>query len=141
MPGAGDYRHFTNLYNDKTTDVDILVGTTSLNNVLAAKSANHQIWVQKIMLSITTHFDTLITFDDDGAGPPIATFTDEATPATTGQGEIPIVWDFGPKGRPLTLGANLDIIIGSAGVIGVVHIEAYEKLGASISYLAGASLQ
>ena len=69
-----------------------------------------------------------MTFDDDGAGPAIAVYTDEATAATTGQGHVPIVWDFGPTGRPLTIGANLDISQSGAGIVGVVHIEAYERL-------------
>lgn len=141
MPSAGDYLFYKNTYSDKSTDVDIVVGTQNYGNVIAPKSANHQLWIQKITLSITTHFDGTITFDDDGAGPAIAVYTDELTPATTGEGHVPIVWDFGPKGRPLTLGANLDIGQAAAGIVGVVHIEAYEKLGASISYLAGASLQ
>lgn len=141
MAGCGDYVHYKNTYSDKTTDVDIVVGTQNYGNVIAPKSANHQLFIQKITLSITTHFDGTITFDDDGAGPPIAAYTDEATPAATGQGMVPIVWDFGPKGRPLTLGANLDIGQSAAGIVGIVHIEAYERLGAVISYLAGASLQ
>ena len=92
------------------------------------------------MLSITSHVDDVYTFDDDGAGPAIAVYTDEATAAVTGQGQLPVVYDFGPKGRPLTLGANLDVSHSSTGVA-VAHIEAYEKLDATISYLAGASLQ
>ncbi len=112
---------------DKTTDAVILVGTTTLNNAVAVKSARHQLFIQKITLSLTTHFDTAITFDDDGAGPAIAVYTDEATAAATGQGAVPVVWDFGPLGYALTAGANLDIIVASAGAVGVVHIEAYER--------------
>ena len=130
MSGAGDYVHYKNLYSDKTTDAEILVGTTALANVIAPKSSSHQIWIQKITLSITTHFATTATFDDDGSGAVVAQHTD----AAAGAGVLSVVvWDFGPKGTPLTVGANLDIAIGSAGLVARVHIEAYEKLGATVA--------
>lgn len=132
-----DYR---NTYTDKTVDVNILTGTAAYADVIAAKSANHQIFIQRITLSITTHIDDTYLFDDDGSGPPIASYIDEATAATTGQGQEPVVIDFGPKGRPLTLGANLDISHSSTGVA-IVHVEAYERLMGVISSNAGASLQ
>ena len=130
---AGDYLHWQLTYTRKVTDQNILVGTQNYADVITPKSANHRIYIQKITLSITTHFDATITFDDDGTGPPIAAFTDEATAATTGQGQEPITWDFGPTGRPLTLGANLDISQSAAGIVGVVHIEAYEKLEGAVA--------
>ena len=139
MPAGGDYTFYKNHYTNKTTNLDIVVGTQNYGNVIAPKTASHQLFIQKITLSITTHFDGTITFDDDGAGPPIAVFTDEATVIPT----VPSSWewDFGPEGRPLTVGGNLDIGQSAAGIVGVVHIEAYEKLGAAISYLAGAANQ
>ena len=125
---AGEYLFYQRRYSSKITDTDIVVGTEDYADIITPKSANHRIYIQKITLSITTHFDATITFNDDGTGPPIAAYTDEATAATTGQGHVPIVWDFGPTGRPLTTGANLDIDQSAAGIVGVVHIEAYERL-------------
>lgn len=130
---AGDYLHWQLTYTRKVTDVDIVVGTQNYADVITPKSANHRIYIQKITLSITTHFDATITFDDDGSGPAIAAYTDEATAAVTGQGHVPVVWDFGPTGRPLTLGANLDITQSGAGMVGVVHIEAYERLEGAVA--------
>lgn len=129
---AGDYVYYKRLYTDKTTEKDILVGTQNYTDVITPKTSNHQLYIQKIALSITTHFDGTITFDDDGAGPPIAAYTDEATAAATGQGHVPIVWDFGPKGKPLTIGGNLDITQSAAGIVGTAHIEAYERLRTDI---------
>lgn len=136
---AGDYAFYRRQYSDKTTDVDVLVGTQNYLNAVAAKSSLHAIYIQKITLSITTHVDQTITFDDDGAGGPVAALTDEATVVPT----VPavVVWDFGPKGLKLTTGANLDITQSAAGLVGRVHIEAYEKLEGPVSYLAGASSQ
>lgn len=130
---AGDYLFYQHYYTDKTTDVAILTGTAAYADAITPKSVNHRIYVQKITLSITTHVDDTYLFDDDGTGPPIASYIDEATAAATGQGRVPVVWDFGPKGRPLTLGANLDVSHSSTGVA-IAHIEAYEKLDAVVAY-------
>lgn len=126
-----DYLHWQFQHKRKVTDLDILVGTQNYDNVISPKTANHRLYIQKITLSITTHFDATITFDDDGAGPPIAAFTDEATVVPT----VPSswTWDFGPTGRPLTLGANLDVTQSAAGIVGIVHIEAYEKLEGAVA--------
>ncbi len=122
----GDYNFYQRRYASKNTNVAIVVGTQNYADVITPKSANHQIYVQKITVSVTTHFDGTMTFDDDGAGGPIAVFTDEATVVPT----VPSswTWDFGPEGYPITKGANLDIGQSAAGIVGVVHIEAYEKL-------------
>ena len=121
---AGDYVHYQSNYTRKTADVDILTGTATYADVLAPKSANHQLYIQKITLSITTHAADVYTFDDDGAGPPIAAHTDAA--AGAGVPSV-VLWDFGPVGRPLTKGANLDVAHSSTGVA-IAHIEGYERL-------------
>ena len=125
MSARGDYGYFQSQYSSKNVSVDILTGTANYADVITPKSANHQIWIQKISLSITTHAADTYTFDDDGAGPNVATHLD-VTPQAAG---VPgcVVFDFGPQGRPLTKGANFDIGHSSSGV-GFVHIEAYEKL-------------
>jgi hypothetical protein len=51
------------------------------------------------------------------------------------------VFDFGAKGYPLTIGEEVDLILSAAGLAGVVVVEAYEKLDATVSYLAGAASQ
>lgn len=122
---AGDYLHWQFQYTRKITDANILVGTQNYADVITPKTANHRIYIQKITLSITTHFVGTITFDDDGAGPAIAAHTDAAAGAGVPSA---VTWDFGPTGRPLTLGANLDITQSAAGIVGIVHIEAYERL-------------
>ncbi len=121
----GDYNFYQRRYASKNVDVDILTGTANYADVITPKSANHQIYIQKIILTITAHAADTYTFDDDGAGPNVATHLD-VTPQAAG---VPsqVVFDFGPSGRPITKGANLDIAHSSSGVANV-HIEAYEKL-------------
>jgi len=52
---AGDYTQAQKYGALVQADVDILTGTASYNNVIVPKSANHQVFLQKITLSITTH--------------------------------------------------------------------------------------
>ncbi len=123
---AGDYLHYQFANTPKVADANILIDTTALADVLTPRSVNHQLFIQKITLSITTHFATaVVKFDDDGAGPAIASHIDVA--AGAGVPSV-VTWDFGPMGRPITLGANIDITVTNAGIIGIAHIEAYEKL-------------
>lgn len=117
----------------KIADVAILTGTAAYADVLTPKSANHQLYIQKITLSITTHVaaDRYLV-DDDGAGPEIAAHTD----AAAGAGVLSVVvWDFSPNGWPVTKGANVDVSHSGAGV-GVMHIEAYEKLVGPVAIAA-----
>jgi hypothetical protein len=121
----GDYLQYQREQSALFADVAILTGTAAYADVLVPKSANHQIFIQKITLSITTHVagDRYLV-DDDGAGPEIAAHTD----AAAGSGVLSVVlWDFGPRGWPVTKGANVDVSHSSSGV-GILHIEAYQKL-------------
>ena len=145
MPSAGDYQFFQRHYTSKNIDRTILAAHTSTDhaNVINPKTASHQIWIQKVVVAITTHADQDIAFQD-GAGTPvlIARWFDEATAGTARPNDLPtIVFDFGPQGTPLTIGEELDIILSAAGIAARVHIEPYEKLGAAIAYDSGAANQ
>jgi len=121
----GDYNFYQRRYASKNTKLNILVGTQNYTDVITPKSANHRIYVQKALLSITTHFAATVTVDDDGAGPPIAAHTDAAAGAGV---PSQVLWDFGPEGIPLTTGGNLDVTQSGAGIVGVMTFEAYERL-------------
>jgi hypothetical protein len=122
---AGDYVYYQSNYTKKTADIAILTGTAAYADVLTPKSANHQIYIQKMTLSITTHVADTYTIDDDGAGPVIATHLD-VTPQAAGVPSV-VTWDFGPQGWPVTKGANVDVSHSSTGVA-ILHIEGYERL-------------
>ena len=127
---GGDYAQEKRWHSDKTTDVEF--AASAVDNVISPKSSNHAIYIQKIVYSPTTVAAVAIVIDDDGAGAAIATVpASQSTPFTV---------DFGPKGKKVTTGANVDIAA-AAGCAGQFHIEAYEKLANAISYLSGASLQ
>lgn len=103
---------------------------------IAVKSANHRIYVQKIVVNVSTVAAQTITFKDD-AGTPVVI---AELPASAAKG-AQVLLDAPGEGVPLTLGKNLDVTASAAGVAGSLYVEAYQKLDATISYLAGASAQ
>lgn len=140
--GMDDYQRHRSLHSNKSTVRTVLAADDSTDHadVITPKSANHQIYIQKIHVLISTHADQSVTFQDDASTPVVlASFLDEATVVPT----VPSSWtfDFGPAGKPLTIAENLDIIFSAAGIAGTITIEAYEKLGQVIAYDSGASLQ
>lgn len=143
---AGDYMFYKRQYTDKTADIQILAGTDYSGGdgtaVVSVKSANHRLYIQKIEISITTYSAKTWTFQDSAGTPvPIAHVSIAAAAEAHVSESGTMVYDFGPKGLPLSLGKNLLLDMSAAGAAGMIHIEAYEKLDATISYLAGASAQ
>jgi hypothetical protein len=114
------YMTFQKNNPSKTTDVNLATGDTNKADVIAVKSANHQLWIQKIVYNPITVAAQAVTFQDD-AGTPVKIGTIPASQST------PLTLDFGPKGVALTAGKNLDIS-NTAGPAAQIHIEAYEKI-------------
>ncbi len=141
MPSFGDYVGYQNHYSNKTTDLTVLAATDD-TTLITAKSANHQIFVQKITITISTYSAKTWLFKDS-AGTPVELdlVTIPAAGVALPSENNSIVLDYGPKGTPLTLGKNLLLDVSAAGAAGRIHVEAYEKLGAVIAYDSGASLQ
>lgn len=104
----------------KTVDVTLAAADTGKADVVAVKSANHQLFIQKITYNPVTVAAQAVTFQDD-AGTPVKIGVIPASQAT------PLTLDFGPKGVALTAGKNLDIS-NTAGPAAQIHIEAYEKI-------------
>ena len=115
----------------KIGDANVLVDTTALPDVLTVDSAYHRLHIQKVTFSITTHFaGSVVAIAEDSGGP----FAVRHTDAAAGAGVLSVVtWDFGPEGRALTQGANLEIIVTTPGVVGIVHVEAYQTLAVPVA--------
>jgi hypothetical protein len=130
-----DYRDLQQHHSAVVADLTLTSTSDSdpdNTDVVAVRSANHQIYVQKITLSITTHGNSVVfTVQDDATTPVvIAAHTD----ATAAAGVPSVVhWDFGTVGTPLTLGKNLDVTLNGGTIQGRVHIEGYQKLGAVVA--------
>lgn len=101
-------------------------------SIKAVRSADWTIYVQRIVLSYTTHAAGKVFTIQDSNGTPkvIASRSDLA--AAAGVPDVQ-VWDFGPKGIPLTAGKDLHIVAntGGTGFVGVYHIEGYQKQSTS----------
>lgn len=121
----GDYSQYQKWNASKTTDFFLAAAAAGQAAVIAPKSANHQLFIQKIVFNVSTAAAQSIIFRDSN-GTPLVIGTVPASQST------PLTMDFGPKGVALTTGKNLDIS-NTAGPAGMIHIEAYEKIGNGLS--------
>jgi hypothetical protein len=127
----GDYNFYQRRYASKSISRNIVAADTSTEHadIIVPKSANHQIWVQRIFFNPTTYSAKTFTFQDDAGTPvPLGHMSIPAAAPTTGGQTDQYFLDFGPEGVALTTGKNLDLIISAAGAAGKLRIEAYEKL-------------
>ena len=122
---APGYRSF---YKNKSTTLQILAATDDQASFIAPKSADHQIFVQKITVSITTYSAKTWTFQDTAGAPvPIWHISIPAAAGTTGA-DATYTIDFGAEGVGLTVGKGLSLDVSAAGAAGIIKVEAYEKL-------------
>lgn len=127
---AGDYLAYRHNYAAAIKDIALSTSTdwTAATQMIACKNANYVIWVQRIVLSVTTFAAKTFTFQD-GAGTPVPVgFISVPAAAPTTEGSVPFIIDFGPGGFPLTQGKDLNAVMSATGVAGVLHIEAYQRL-------------
>ena len=107
--------------------------TATAQATVAAKtvrSADHQLFVQRITLSITTHANgkvALTVQSSNGTPVPIASRTDLT--AAAGVPDV-LVWDFGPHGVEMIKGESVHWLwsTGDSGPTGKATMEGYEKL-------------
>jgi hypothetical protein len=134
MPAGGDYKFYQNHYSDRSIDGALTSGGTV---TVVPKTSSHQLFIQKVLVNINTHANTKTITLGDGT---IVIGTINDLTAAAGVPDS-VLFDFGPKGRALTVGATFTITSASSGPVADCHIECYEKLGATINYLSGASNQ
>ena len=94
----------------------------------AVRSTSHRLYIQHIIVSVTTYSAATMTFRDDAGTPvPIGFFSIPAS-APTGGGNQEYRIDFEQGGTPLTTGTNLDLVLSAAGIAGRIHIQGYEVI-------------
>ncbi len=137
MAGVGDYAHFQSLYSSKNANAEVAAAGTG---TVTVKSVGHQLWIQKVTITIKTHANAknITLADTNSSAVTLGILTDKTI--AVGVPDV-VVFDFGPEGFPCTVGKNFTMVSDSAGPAFAYHVEAYEKLGATIHYLAGSSLQ
>lgn len=122
-PGARSAWWYRATKLDLSTSGVVLAAAAGAANVLAQPTtvpANVMtIYVQKIVVTITTAAAQTITFQDTNGTPIIALII----PASQAVGSVVLI-DFGSKGLALTPGKNLSIV-GTAGPAYTYSIEAY----------------
>ena len=124
-------------YTDKSVRRTVVAADVDAQhaNVIVPKSSKHTVYIQRILMAVTTDAAQTITFQDDSGAPVVG-----KSKASPGLG-LHVVADHGAEGMPLGEGESLDMIFSAAGPAGIVTIEAYEKLTGTRSYLDGASVQ
>ena len=126
---TGDYLFYQKQYRDRSTQLSILAATDDQASFIAARSAAHQIFIQKINISITTYSAKTWTFKDTHATPVIvATLGIPAALATTLGDNGTTTYDFGPTGFGLSVGKDFSLDVSAAGAAGLITVMAYERL-------------
>ncbi len=108
-------------WQDVSVQLNVLAGGDPAVNPLIDCPANHTIYLQRILVTVTTDAAKILTFKDT-AGTPVVF---GATKASPGIGTI--ILDYGPDGVALTANKDLQLATDGAGLAGVIHVEAYAK--------------
>ena len=141
MAELRDYGWYQSEYPSRN-DTTVLVAATDDQTLITAKSANHQIFVQRVKVTITTYAAVTWLFKDSAGTPvPIWLISIPAAAVALPSESNSMIADFGPEGIPLSIGKNFLLDVSAAGAAGTVQVEAYERLMGVISDRAGATLQ
>lgn len=123
MGNKSDYGYIRSvLYQDVSSQTRVAAADTATVTPITHKDANHQVFVQRILMAVSTDAAQTLTFQDT-AGTPVVIGKSKSSP---GLG-ICIVADYGPDGIGLTKATDLQYVISGAGLGCVVNIEAYQK--------------
>ena len=130
-----DYGDFRRYYQDVslTTVVGAADDLSSTARSLIAAKTGWQIFVQRILVAVTTDNAATLTFRDT-AGTPVPVAATDASP-----GEGPIAWDFGAKGFALTADKGLELANSAAGLAASITVEAYRRRTPNTSISQAAS--
>jgi hypothetical protein len=116
------YRFIRDFYRDVGRSLRFLAAYTGTAPYLTCPGAKYTIFIQKIILLVTTDAAQSLTFRDTATTPVVIA----VVPASPGVGVI--TFDFGDDGIPLTEGKNFDIVPSAAGLAGWVNVEAYARI-------------
>ena len=126
---AGDYSFYQRTFGRVSSEYDLAAATGGpVTDLLTSKSANHQIFVQRIVVCPFTYSNKTLTFQDDAGTPVILAFQTIPASGPSTSGLQHFEHDFGPLGCSITKGTNLDLVLSGAGVAGKITIEGYQKL-------------
>lgn len=105
----------------QTKPTELEFGTSQTTTTLiTAIDSSHTIYLQRIIISITTDAAQTLTIQDTAGTPFVAC----SIPASPGVSRWD--FDFGPKGVPITTGKNLQAVFSAAGLGGHIEWRAYQ---------------
>lgn len=125
MSSPRSSEHFRSFYKDASRGLTFLASETPTTigaDFIAVKNSSYQIYVQRIVVNVSTVAAQAITFQDD-AGTPVVV---GVLAASAAQGAHDVL-DGEAAGIPITQGKNLEFV-GTAGVAGSIYVECYQKL-------------
>ena len=131
----GDYLQLQRENIPFAVNATITATAQAATAAVTVRSANHQIFVQRITLSITAHANAKVALTVQSSnGTPVVIASRTDLTAAAGVPDV-IVWDFGPVGIPVAVGENLDWLwsTGGSGPTGRAHIEGYQKLANTVA--------
>ncbi len=134
---AGDYFHFQRQHTRKTGSYEVATSddfSSTAKQLVAVKSANHTLYLQKLEISITTYAAKTWTFQDSSGTAVVNGVISIAAAAEAHVSESgTIVLDFGPTGLALTKGKDFQLKNSATGAGGQVHWEMYEKIDGAVA--------
>lgn len=134
MPSGGDVSYQQKINSAFEVDYDLAAAATGpIENLVVAKSPNHQTIIQHIIVSVYTYSNKVLTFQDDAGTPVVIGAMTVPASAGSASGNQPFTMDFLSGGTKLTKGKNLDLTLSGAGVAARIHIEGYYKLVGPVS--------
>ena len=109
-------------------DYDLAAATNGTVTLKSARTTSHRLYINHIIVSITTFSAKTLTFQDSAGSPVPIAFVSVPAAAGTVAGLQAYFIDFLDGGTPLTTGTNLNMVISAAGAAGRIHIEGYEVI-------------
>lgn len=105
----------------RNKNLAVATADTGTKTLVTSRGAAYQIFVQRIVVTISTDAAQNITFQDSNGSPVYV----EKIPSSPGANTR---WEFyfGPKGQPLTPGANLVAVLSGAGLGAQIEWNCYE---------------
>lgn len=101
----------------------VVAGVDPASDPLIAGKAGHTIYIQRIVVHVTTAAAKYFQFQDNAAAPVVIA----KLPASAAVGDAHVLID-SEEGVPLTEGKDLDLVTDGAGVAGTLIVEGYRKL-------------
>ncbi len=111
----------------------LALATGDGDQTLVTGRANHTIYIQKIIFTVTTDATPTASFEDSNSSAKVIA----EVPASPGEGQL--IFDFGDEGVPLTEGKNFVLNLSAAGLGGHIEWLGYMKQSSTMTAAAFAA--